>query len=232
VVSSVLQQVIQTLVMERRNTLTNLRDAIRKNVETISLTIKQGPDPIAADRPELLLQEKKRLEARIETLSKNYTPKHPEISKLMARATVIDRWLKSTKAEQRDGLTEAPVAIMKPLVGGEPSEAEMEVYTDLVQKLNYLNIAFEVEGGDKPSYVGIIEPPYLPYKVLFPKKSLFLLWGIMVGILISAFIVFCLEYLLKSKKAGKRANYMGDLQEDLIESEVEPLSFSRSTMRQ
>lgn len=204
IVSNVLQQVIQTLVTERRNKITSLRDAIRKNIETIGLMVKQSADPRAADRPELLLQEKRRLDSQIEALTKNYTVKHPAVARLIARANVLERWLKSAQSHSEIGSPDNSgmdtAAIMKPLVGGEPTEAEMEVYADLIQKLNYLNIAYDVEGSDKPSYVGMIEPPFRPYKALWPKKSLFLMWGIMTGLLISAFLLFCLEYLKKGRK--------------------------------
>lgn len=195
VVSSILEQVTKTLVVERRKTITNLRDAIRKNVEGIGFMMKHTADPTAADRPELLIQERERILGQIQALTTQYTDKHPAVAKLKARVSVINRWLNSAgKVPQGENTMIA----IKPLVGGEPTEAETEVYADLVQKLNYLNIALDVESNEKPSYLGVIEEPFKPYKVLWPKKSVFVVWGLMTGLLISSFVVFVYEYLLRT----------------------------------
>lgn len=191
VVADILSQVRGTLISERRRSLIGLRDAIRAYLERTSLKQKPTTDPAAADRPDLLVEERSRLESEMASLTKQYTQKHPAVESLAARVKVINSWLESLNRRwpASDG-----ERVTKPLVRGGFAVAEVELYADLSQKLNFLNIALEVENTDQPTYLGLLQEPFVPFKPIWPKKGLFLIWGILTGFLISSFTLFLMEY--------------------------------------
>lgn len=194
--NEILERVVRTFSNERRKTIERMRDSIRKRVEMIAISLQNSTDPLASARPELIKKELERLESQIQSLKTQYTDQHPEVSRLNARASLIRTWLNSSSSyskNQADASDSPP-----PLVGGEPKETTLQVYEDLVKKMNYLNIILDMEKDNSDSYVTIMTPPSLPSAPLKPNKSLFLLWGFLSGLLVSTFCVLIKEYFRRS----------------------------------
>jgi uncharacterized protein involved in exopolysaccharide biosynthesis len=193
ILNTIVGRVAKTLADERRKTIAQLRDSIRKRIETMALTMDSAADPLASVRPELLQAELDRLNAQIKALRTQYTDRHPMVTRLVARVEVIKKWLKTTAA---GGDNASPD--QAPLVGGEPKDPSMQVYTDLLKKLNYLNIVLEMEEGVESAYVGVLQQPMLPSSPVFPRRSVFLFWGLLTGFMLSITILLLQEYIARS----------------------------------
>jgi hypothetical protein len=185
-------RVVDTLFGERRNTITKIRDSIQRRIEAISLNTGSGgtgnPDPMASARPELLQKELVQLQEQARALQNQYTNQHPKVSKLLERISLIESWLAKTDA----GKTRSYDKPM--LTDGQPRAVTKEVYEDLLKKLNYLNIIIDMDQERANDYVAILSPPSRPTSPIWPNKAVFLLWGLLSGLIASAMIIMLTEY--------------------------------------
>jgi uncharacterized protein involved in exopolysaccharide biosynthesis len=185
----VVSRVMNTLFSDRRQTITNIRDSIQRRVEGISLNPRGGnPDPMASARPELLRKELAELQEQIQALENQYTPQHPKVAKLRERAKLIEGWLKTAGAQKQNSY-DKPV-----LIDGQPRSVTKEVYEDLLKKLNYLNILLDMDQESANDYVAILNPPSRPTGPVWPNRAVFLMWGLLTGLLVSAMIILVMEY--------------------------------------
>jgi uncharacterized protein involved in exopolysaccharide biosynthesis len=190
----IVDRVIDTLITERRQAITKVRDSIQRRVEGISLTANNGsggngnPDPMASARPELLRKELAQLQEQVKALENQYTPQHPKVAKLRERMTLIEGWLE--KAGGSHGKSyDKPV-----LIDGQPHAVTKEVYEDLLKKLNYLNILLDMDQDGANDYVAVLSPPSRPLSPVWPNKAVFLMWGMLTGLLVSAMVMLITEY--------------------------------------
>lgn len=184
----IVKRVIDTLYDERRNTITKIRDSIQRRVEGISLNSTGSPDPMATARPELLTKELSQLQEQIKALENQYTPQHPKVAKLRERLELVQGWLKHLGMEKSKSYDQAI------LIDGQPKAVTKEVYEDLLKKLNYLNILLDMDRERANDYVAVLSPPSRPLSPIFPNKAVFLLWGILTGLMVSAMIILVTEY--------------------------------------
>ena len=197
VASLTMDQVATSIIQQRRQNLTRLRDAIRERMEKLSLTLDPLADPMASNRPDILKAELARIDGQMKSLRTQYTERHPQVMKLRQRADLIKKWLDTYNRNPSGAGLEAKLGDVanKALVGGEPAQASKEVYEDLLRKFNLLNIALSIEEEKEAPYLSISERPSLPSAPLWPNKTLFAGWGLMTGLMISLFLMVVLEYL-------------------------------------
>ena len=193
-----MNEIIQTLVSERRKTITSLRDAIRKRIESMAFSKSGVPDAMASERVEILKQELESIQGQLRALRIKYTNQHPEITTLAARAKILEQWISTQPHGNKKN--ENPSEKTFPLIGGEPKEALNEVYQELVKKYTYLNITLDQEDDDEPSFIGIIENPAVAPAPMWPSKLTFGLWGLIFGILSSSLVMIAREFFGKSPR--------------------------------
>lgn len=184
----IVDRVIDTLFKERQQTITKIRDSIQRRVEAISLNTSGNPDPMASARPDLLRKELMQLQEQMRALSNQYTAAHPKVAKLRARIGLLEGWLKQSGASKTKSY-DKPV-----LIDGQPRAVTKEVYEDLLKKLNYLNILLDMDQDSANEYVAVLNPPNRPLSPVWPNKAVFLMWGLLTGMLVSAMIILVTEY--------------------------------------
>jgi capsule polysaccharide export protein KpsE/RkpR len=148
-------------------------------------------NPIATTQPELLESELAATEARIIAMESQYTPSHPTVVALRRQAENLRQMLKSAKSDTREVPSAARNRIlMSPGAKG----AKSEFFEDLSKKINFLDIAMELERGrrDVP-YIEVVEKPTLPLTYIFPNRKNFMLGGFLAGILLSSIAVGFLQ---------------------------------------
>ncbi|MGZ3651882.1 MAG: hypothetical protein ACXVB9_16030 [Bdellovibrionota bacterium] len=184
----IVDRVVDTLFSERRSTITKIRDSIQRRVEGISLNSTGAPDPMASARPELLHKELQQLQEQVRALENQYTAQHPKVTKLLDRIRLIEGWLKQTGNEKPRAHDKAI------LIDGQPKAVTKEVYEDLLKKLNYLNILLDMDEDSANEYVAVLSPPSRPLSPVWPNKAVFLMWGLLTGLLVSSMIIMITEY--------------------------------------
>lgn len=194
---TIVDRVVTTLFAERRSTITKIRDSIQRRVEAISLNASGHPDPMASARPELLRKELAQLREQVKALENQYTPQHPKVTKLVNRMKLIEGWLLKAAPEKPHAYDKAM------LIDGQPRAVTKEVYEDLLKKLNYLNILLDMDEDSASEYVAVLNPPSRPLSPVWPNKAVFLMWGMLTGLLVSAMIVMITEYFERTAPSAR-----------------------------
>jgi len=184
-------QVIRTLLETHMSNLVNIRDAIRKRLESLAYNLViSAPDPRVSVSPQAVSDELQDIRSQIRALSTQYTEDHPVIKALRDRERLLMRW---QQASSQNG-SAPPAAQDNTVVGEESLPAVRDIYGDLMKKLNYLNIALDADRAHQGDYFVTVESPIYPESPLWPKKGLMALWGFALGFLGSLSIAALQEY--------------------------------------
>jgi len=182
ITSAVLERMKSTLIEERFDNLDGTKKAIESHVKNLGDNIHK----IATPTGEIAVQsELEKVEATLSGLLVKFTESHPEVQKLRARQKNLSAQRpKVVKKEQASPSDE--VIARGGILAKQPSQ---EVYNDLLKKLSYLAIVLDMEKDrNNLSYLGVIEQPTLPVQAIFPNKNLFLAIGLVIGVLLGAFL--------------------------------------------
>jgi len=198
--------VIESLLELRVHTLANIRDAIRRQLDTLQSNLDSLPAPsVAALPPPAAEDELAQVRKQLRSLSAEYTDEHPQIKQLKERERIL--------ANRLDGALrdDSPLAAGPATPSGQGSgEATRESYSDLTRKYNYLNIAIDTDREHQGDYFATLEAPLFPASALWPKRGLFAAWGFAFGLFGSLFIVALWEYFDRSAlHAGVLAQQLG-----------------------
>lgn len=185
-------QVIQSLLELRMHTLVNIRDAILKQLGSLKLemtTASPAAIPVPSG-PQTVQQELKEVRNQLKVLTAEYTEEHPLVQQLRERERILTDRLVATAGDRA-------TSEGKPRVS-ESGEATHDIYSDLMRKFNYLNIAIESDQAHQADYFALLETPLYPAAPLWPKSGLFALWGMAFGLFGSLFLAALWEYFDRS----------------------------------
>ena len=199
-------QVIRTLLETHRNNLVNIRDAIRKRLESLAFSmIASIPDPRASIRPQVVSDELGDIRNQIRALSAQYTEDHPMIKALRDRERILRRWQGASL-----GSGVPPSAQENAVVGDQSLPAVKEIHDDLMKKMNYLNIALDADRAHQGDYFATVKSPMYPDSPLWPKKGLLALWGFALGFIGSLSMAALREYFHRTTlRAAVLAEQLG-----------------------
>jgi uncharacterized protein involved in exopolysaccharide biosynthesis len=191
----------KSLVDQRRTTLVKVRDALQDQLEELSFGKQSGGSggaTLMRARPDLVKQEMEHLQEEIRDLRMNYSDKHPRIAELSKRLSELSRWQKP------DPELRAPVRAKTFVGGGKVDDESKELYHDLLRKFHYLEVAIALDKETENTYLQVLQEPFVPKAALWPKRPIFLIWGIAVGFLIGSVLILGSE-VLKARLASSGA---------------------------
>lgn len=194
-----LSHIISHLVNHRKKTIESIKESIRKRIEFMAMSQDKVTNPLASAKPEVLKRQLVRIRSEKDALRAQYSAEHPSVKALEAKEKIIARWLEDNKKGSSNTTNEDPTINehdQVPILGGDSAYAISEINKDLLTKYNYLNIISELENVDQPDYIGIVQYPQVPASPLFPNKVLFMVFGLLLGIVVSAIMILVEEYLL------------------------------------
>jgi len=200
-------QVIQSLLEVRMHTLVNVRDAIRKQFGSLQAAIAAAPPASSlyaapAPRPLTDGEELKQVRNQLSILTAQYTDEHPVIQQLRERERILESRMQNAAGPEVSGEPKPPAA------GSDA--AVRDIYSDLMKKFNYLNIAIDSDKEHQSDYFATLETPLYPSAPLWPKKGLFAIWGLAFGFFGSFVIAALKEYFDRSAlHAGALAQQLG-----------------------
>jgi LPS O-antigen subunit length determinant protein (WzzB/FepE family) len=196
IASLTMHRVIDGLVKHRSIMIENIKDSIRKRIEVMAMSQDSVTNPLASTKPEVLSRQLVSIRAEIEALKSQYSENHPSVKALKQKEQIVNKWLNVIKSGKE---IEDPTLKEKdqfPVIGGDSKYALTEINKDLLTKYNYLNIISELENVSMPDYIGIVQHPQIPASPIFPNKMLFTVFGLLIGIVLSALIIVMEEFLL------------------------------------
>ncbi len=171
---AVLNQMIATLAAERLGKLTRARTAILSNLETLKTEIAHaGPSqPASVDEASESLEE---AQARLHSLEQRFTPQHPSVVEQRHKVELLrSRVSRGSKS----GVSDTPLSASRRTI--------QDLHDDLAKKFNYLNIVIDMEKTtDNYAYLSVIEHPSIPSGPYAPKKRVFALGGLILGLVLS-----------------------------------------------
>ena len=213
VAQKTLTQVVQTLVDQRRKTITNVRNAIRARMEAMVLFMNNSPRSLGSTSRAQVEEQLEQIRSQIKSLLEQYKEKHPKVVQLRAREAVLAQYLnRSGQGDHAKEGGELPRARTPPetLAGSEIEPGSKEVYQDLLKKYNYLNVALDMEKADDVNYYAVVAAPSLPLSAAAPKFFNFFSYGLACGILLALFVLLYDEFVRFSvANAEQRARFWG-----------------------
>jgi hypothetical protein len=197
-VDQAMQQILAVFAQQRRERIQHARDNIQTQIESMALQQDPSSSLQAIGKPELIQAEIGRIEAETEMMKSRLSARHPTVLALVRRAETLKRNLKAATGSVTSS------ARMPLLVGGSPQKAFNEVYEGMVKKLAYLNVALEFEGDPRSSYVSVLQPASYPIGASWPNRPLFLIWGLLIGLVLAGLALAGLEFFALSSTHGRR----------------------------
>jgi hypothetical protein len=199
VIQDIYAHVTQGLLDARRSNLSAIQEAMRKRLDALASKLPSlesrtpksaGPkeETVTAESasPQSAEEELADVRNQLRFMTVRFTDDHPMVRELRAR----ERALLAVARTQRT----TPANVDVPLAIRIPADAAEEIYRELTKKLNYLNISLDSDQIHSGEYFATLEAPLYPSSPLWPKKGLFLLWGLGAGLLITLFIAAIREY--------------------------------------
>jgi len=211
-------EVIQTLVSQRRKTITNVRNAIRARMESMVLFKNTGLKSLGSSSRAQIEAQLEQIRAQIHSLLQQYTERHPKVLQLRAREQILQKYLKNNSSispplarEARESDDLPPLrSAPETLSGSSIDSGSKEVYQDLFRKYNYLNVAIDMEKADDVNYYALVSAPSLPLSPVSPKFLNFLGYGSGAGLLLSLFwLLFDELTYFNLLNAERRAKWWG-----------------------
>jgi uncharacterized protein involved in exopolysaccharide biosynthesis len=202
----IMDNILVVLKDRRMGMLTNLRSAVAAQIETMTPNID-----IPATHDAQLVRITA-IEAQIAELKDRFSDQHPQLVAL--KKQLVDYKKIATKsAGSNDALANYDIKQVESKTGQYNT-----VYEDLVRKLRYLNIVIGAESMPVPTYFSVVRSPEYPLSAIWPKKGLFVIWALLLGILTSLVYVAVMEIKTQQflgKTADVRPKTMRDI--DFIE---------------
>ena len=195
VTQDIYAQLIHSLPDIRTRNLTNIRDAITRRLDSLtgSLDSPASVTPIpSSSEPHLMREQLDQVHSQILALSAQYTDEHPVMLELRKKEYILASRLRAS--HEQDAI-QAPTGYQKPAAEG---EASREVYSDLTRKLNYLKIAIDSDQERQADYFNLLRAPLYPTTPIWPKKPLFALWGLALGLFSALLNAALREYFDRS----------------------------------
>ena len=212
--SLILDQMIQVLLEQRISVLTQTKDAIEGHVEELGATLKEVVASEGRESPESIRSELQNVRADLQALLLHYSEQHPDVFILQRKADSLQNLLNAVEA----GNSSASESGIQKYLGAESKRPIEDVFNELLQKLSYLKIVLEIESsGSTGAHVSVVEQPSLPTSPFFPNKKMFLLFGIIVGVLLSIALIAYRELrrlqIVSAEELGQELGlpYLGSL---------------------
>lgn len=193
--------------------------ALAREIQKSKIRLNQLSRRFTNHHPEVLAAKRKleKLEEMADDVRNNPNPvseipadirrEKNELSDELALLNGMTGFMRDQERKDEKEAAAAAAALVKP---SETQHADSAVYDELVKKLNYLNVAVDLESEDRAHYIGIVQTPEFPTAAIWPKGSMFLGWGILAGMTISLFAVLLIEFFTpRAHSAEEVAEILG-----------------------
>jgi uncharacterized protein involved in exopolysaccharide biosynthesis len=226
----VLGNILKVLKAKRMRGLENLRAAIGVQLDSLmplgELTSSTSPSSVS---PASIKMKLSQLQQEVEQKRVSFAPSHPV---LIAKEKELKNLQMLYEAAKNRPSEEGSVEEETKPYNALSQIPENTVYNDLSRKYSYLNIVILAESGPNPSYFSVVRSPELPPAPIWPKRSLFLIWSLLLGTLTAVAYVAMKEFVFVTAPSPDVSSgapvFRGSLQNFDF---VEPLSASTERPR-
>lgn len=190
-IRTVLAQMEKVVLEQRSEALRSTRQAIEKQVTDLEKVLEENDADGVGRSSDKVKAEIEKKENEINALLQHFTDKHPEVIKLRSKIKLLKRQYEAMPKGDKTPTQNIP----KVFKSDYAQKSVKEQYDDLLKKLINIDIVLDRETGmDKSPYFVVTEQPSLPSKPSFPNQQVFLLFGIVGGLLCAGVLVAFAEF--------------------------------------
>ena len=182
----IIEEMQRSLILQRKRRLLATRDALDQEINAIRTGIRKSEQPSTAKRSEKVGQELEKAKVELEMALSSYSELHPTVKRLRKNVKVLQ--LQYNKLAATEKTADSDVLDVDALNSARGS------YDELLKKRKNLNILLNIEKTkDDIEYIAITEIPEVPAAPIFPNSKMFLMCGIVAGLVLSGVVVMFLE---------------------------------------
>ncbi|MBC7690588.1 MAG: hypothetical protein H7222_02375 [Methylotenera sp.] len=197
VVQDLLTHLRRNLTDARRAKLAKIHDAIQDQLESLAFGKSGGASAkIMAARPDLVREEYDQLQDELKTLRASYSDQHPKVAALTKRVQNLAKWLQSNTAEIP---VTGAMTRTKSFSGANVDPSSKVLFESLLQKYHFLEVVISLDEQSSDTYLTLLDEPFIPRSPMWPKRPLFLIWGIATGFLVGSLLALGLEVIEKKR---------------------------------
>ncbi|MGI6524180.1 MAG: Wzz/FepE/Etk N-terminal domain-containing protein [Bdellovibrionota bacterium] len=189
---AVIKQMEKVVIKQRNDTLLSTRAAIENHIIRLGKVLADSEESGPSRNVVKVKKELEKIEGDIALLLQHFTDKHPEVQRLRAKAKILRERYQALPQPQEVAKDNTTAAMF---LADSAQKPVREVYDELLKKITNIDIVLDIEKNrGNVSYFSITEQPALPASPVFPNKLIFIAFGAMVGMLLSAIVVAFLEF--------------------------------------
>lgn len=159
----------------------------RSTFSSFRFTLKDIMSPLVSLKIKL-----EKIEADIQTLTSQFSDRHPEVLRLQKQGESIRNLIKNFSSKQDSQSDDSPQAVLN--MSSKQTSEDVFKSDFFLKSLNYLNIVLDMERDrENLPYLGVIEQPTIPTGSFAPDKKLFLMFGFGVGVVLAGILVLFRE---------------------------------------
>ena len=203
IVKAALTAIRERMYQDRIATLQQLSSVLETE---IARTENGEHRPVAAADPNSTKSRISEVQKRIDDLRRTYSEQHPSIAALKNE-------LADLQAAGNRGSLGGSNLTKKGIFGASAANAPpATIKDDLTKQKHLVNIALEMEQKDPQmnNYLTVTKEPEVPRVPIFPKLRMFLLFGLVAGVLVSTLLAALREFYqreeLQADDFAKRIN--------------------------
>jgi len=213
-----IDNILKILKEKRTRMLLSLRDAIGLQLESVSPN-RAGSAMISAEAVQMKIDK---LEREILINKEKFSSRHPALKKQMDQMAQLKA--QQARAEKLSISNANQDMVASTNVKENTGNTTID---DLARKQRYLNIVLQAENVELPAYFSIVQTPEYPLAAIWPKKSLFLIWFTLLGVLAAMIYVAAREFLVRN--SAKQNTFAAKNYSMNNVDFVEPTSDNRAT---
>lgn len=188
----IMEQMMETVVLERYRALLNSHQAIRAHTEKLEEQLKRSKSPEINKEGAEIKQQLLAAEAKLSELLSRFTEKHPSVIQHRQRLAALRQ--RALAAEPAAAEQSAAASDLPPIDG--IAVAPMRsVFEELRKKLSYLEVVLDMERDYLSApYLSVVEKPSMPTGAVFPKRRIFAGVGAGLGLICGLFFMILAEF--------------------------------------
>lgn len=185
VVREIMERIHGVMTEKRQATLSNIRSSLLSRLQSLSLgPVRAGSHSgVLASRPDLVEREIERLRDEEKLLRKSYSEEHPKVAALKGKIRSLSKLLDTASETDADGWRG-----LGTISGENVDPSSKELFQDLLRKFHYMEVVIDLDRKDDQNHFVVLDEPFVPMSAVWPKRPLFLIWGVAFGFLIGTVV--------------------------------------------
>ena len=192
----IMDQMQKSLIERRKERLLAIREAAIGRINALKKGISSAEVPGSSVRVENARIELEKANDQLEMALSSYSELHPNVKKLRAKVKVLQAKFDRLEKENKGRITKSDEedSIESVIMDPKTLKSNKESLDDYLKRLNRIDFLLDIEKNkDSIEFLSITEVPEVPSSPIFPNSKLFLMCGIVAGMVFSGVLVMFLE---------------------------------------